>query len=123
MVLLDGTNPSYINLQQSSGPNSAGLVVPLIGTAGSGTGSSQGLSFEVVFKLTSQLSNFESSKVFSLGQGGLEVIDLGPNTLNGLQTLQLEQQSNIAPGLRSSSYADSFIGQGGLTAGVWYHVV
>ena len=77
----------------------------------------------MVFKLISQLSNFESLKVFSLGQGGLEVIDLGPNTLNGLHTLQLEQQSNIAPGLRSSSYADSFIEQGGLTAGVWYHVV
>ena len=41
VVLLDGTNPSYINLQQSSGPNSAGLVVPLIGTAGTGTGSTR----------------------------------------------------------------------------------
>ena len=120
VILLNGNASSYINLQQSSGPNSCGLVVPIVGTAGSGTGSSQGLSFEMVFKFPSAYPIYQSSKVFDLGQGGTETIDVAAQTSG---SLQLEQQNNVAPGLESNSYQTTYTAQNGFTTGVWYHVV
>ena len=120
VILLNGNASSYINLQQSSGPNSCGLVVPIIGTAGSGTGTSQGLSFEMVFKLPSAYPIYQSSKVFDLGQGGTETIDVAVQTSG---SLQLEQQNNLAPGVEYNEYQATYTAQYGFTTGVWYHVV
>ena len=121
VVLLNGSASSFINLQQASGPNSCGLVLPIIGTAGSGTGSSQGLSFEMVFKFPVGYTILQSSKLFDLGQGGTETIDLAAQTSG---SLQLEQQNNVQPGLESSSYQATYTAQGSFSqTGVWNHVV
>ena len=123
VVMLNGNASSYINLQQASGPQSCGLIVPIIGTAGSGTGSSQGLSFEMVFKYPAAYPLYQSSKVFDLGQGGTETIDVAAQTSG---SLQLELQNNVQPGLELNSqqgYAATYSAQGGFTTGVWNHVV
>ena len=122
IAVFDGTPQSYVNLNLASGPNSCGQVIPIIGTAGSGVaGSTQGLSFETVFKYWNTASP-QSSKLWDLGQGGTETIDLSATyTSSGAPQLQFEQQNNVAPGLEASSYKADYYSP--LAVNVWYHVV
>jgi hypothetical protein len=122
IAVFTGTPLSYVNLQQSTGPQSCGQILPIFGTAGSGVaGSTQGLSFETVFKYWNTASP-QSSKLWDFGQGGTETIDLSATyTSTGAPQLQFEHQNNVAPGLEASSYQADYYTP--LAVNVWYHVV
>lgn len=69
VVRLNGSDSSYVDLGTPYGPNSCGLVMPVIGGAGSGNMSAgtQGTTFELVFKVNQVLS---WSKIVDIGTGG-----------------------------------------------------
>ena len=73
LIVLNGSIRSYVDLATTSGPNSCGLVLPIIGGAGSGTQNqftgqnTRGMTIEMVFKLTAVMS---WSKLLDLGTGG-----------------------------------------------------
>ena len=121
VVILNGSASSYINLQLASGPQSCGLVLPIIGGTGSGSGSSLGLSFEVAFKYPLATGLEQSGKIWDLGQGGSETIDMSAQSSG---SLQLESQNNVAPGLElNNGYADIYSPANGFIAGVWHHAI
>ena len=126
VIQLNGSPASYVNLQLATGPNSIGQVVPIVGLPGSGGGTSgqaQGLSFEMTFKLPSAInSTYQSSKLFDLGQGGTETIDMAAQSSG---SLQLEMQNNFANGVEANSYASTYTAQGGFLGNnnAWNHVV
>ena len=119
VLLFNGSLNSFVNLQQTSGPQSCGLILPIIGLAGSGTpGVNQGLTFEVVFKYPTGYTLSGGEKLFDFGQGGTETVDWA---YQGSQ-IQFEQQNNAQPGL--PGYQSSFLPSTGVFAvGEWYHVV
>lgn len=66
LAILTGASTSFINVSTAIGANSAGIVLPTLGGAGSGSGVSQGWSFEFVFKAGS-VSNW--AKLVNFGDG------------------------------------------------------
>ena len=124
LLFFDGSAQSYVDLHQAAGPQSAGLILPVFGTNGSGTaGVNQGLSIEVVFKYPLGLTLNNGAKLFGFGQGGVETIDWA---YQGSQ-IQFETQNNIQPGLEPWSgngyYSTNFPSTGALNTGQWYHAV
>ena len=127
VLQLNGSNPSYVDLSTATGPQSCGLVLPLIGLPGSGVGTSQGLSFEIVFKYPSSGGMQQSSKIFDFAQGGSETVDLSffpPGSGSAGSQLQLEQQNRVAPGVEPlgaylAAYTNNvFVFQ----PNTWYHL-
>ena len=119
LVQFNGSN--YIDLSVTTGPTSCGVLLPLFGLPGSGSGAQQGLSFEIVFKYPEVSGNGGGDKLFDFGQGGSETVDLA---YQGNQ-LQLEQQNQVAPGT-DAGYVSNWIGNGNgvsFANGVWYHFV
>jgi hypothetical protein len=121
LVQFNGSN--YIDLSTTTGPTSCGVLLPLFGLPGSGSGDAQGLSIEIVFKLPLSSGNGGGDKLFDFGQGGSETVDLAYQT--GPLQLQLEQQNQVAPGT-DAGYVSNWIGNGNgvsFSTGVWYHFV
>ena len=98
VVVLSNTTGSFIDLSTPTGPNSAGLVVGTFGGAGSGSGSQQGWTLELVVKPT---GNYPYSKLITIGNGGyLDVLFIGWDGAG--QYLYVEQTQNVninLPGL------------------------
>jgi len=66
IVQLTGDSNCYVDVTTNAGPNSAGVVLPIIGGPGSGTGDRAGWSFELVFKVQVMTSWV---KLFNFGNG------------------------------------------------------
>lgn len=66
LIQLNGDPECYIDVNTNSGPNSCGVVAPIIGGRGSGSGETMGWSFELVFKVTTMTSWV---KLFNFGNG------------------------------------------------------
>jgi hypothetical protein len=66
LAVLDGSTTSYIDLNMADGPQSANVLLPQIGGRGSGTGDSEGWSFEAVFKPQAVA---DWAKLFCFGAG------------------------------------------------------
>ena len=72
IVTFSGSPTSYIDLGTTVGPTSCGLILPMLGLPGSGTGASAGMTVELVIKLGGYLS---WSKIFGFSSGpGLDVL-------------------------------------------------
>ena len=122
VLQLNGSNPSYVDLSTATGPQSCGLVLPLIGLPGSGVGTSQGLSFEIVFKYPSSGGMQQSSKIFDFAQGGSETVDLSFFPPAFGSQLQLEQQNRVAPGVEPlGSYLAAYT-PNVFVVNQWYHL-
>ena len=120
LVVLNGSSGSFINLGTNAGPNSVGMVLPVIGTAGSGSGSTAGLSIEVVFKAVTLPTNTYRGKIFDWGQGA-STDNFGMSFENNALGWCLEAQNNWTPAYTYSRWdvASTQVP----TAGVWYHMV
>ena len=110
LVSLSGSPTSYIDVNTTTGPNSCGVKLPLIiGGAGSGTGATQGVSVDLVVKLTGSSGGW--AKLIDFGDGpfnspgGYPTIndltitwDGNDNNENGLlEGLAVQQLSSAPP--------------------------
>lgn len=115
VVKFSGSATSYIDLNTNIGPNSCGVVLPDIGGAGWGTGSSQGWTFEIVFKV-SQMSGW--AKLFDFGNG----VDVG-NIVIGIEGTDSTTMYADVYDINQLEYphglAELFTPQ----VNKWYHVV
>ena len=121
LIFLNGSNAAYIDLTTASGPNSVGVVLPLIGTPGSGSGATQGLTVELVVKFPSTSYITWRPKVFDWGQGGgTDTFDM---TFNTNTNLALENQNNIAPTLpQAYSLLNFLTTPAPIPANTWFHL-
>lgn len=78
VVKLTGAENSYIDVNTATGANSCGVVLPMIGGAGSGSGSTQGWSVDMVVKLT---ASGGWAKLIDFGDGPFPT---GSPTINDL---------------------------------------
>ena len=95
LVSLSGAPNQYIDVTTATGANSCGLILPLIGGAGSGTGSTQGWTVDMVVKLT---VSGGWSKLIDFGDGPYNTTALGYTTLNDL-TITWDGNDNNENGL------------------------
>ena len=120
LIALNGSAGSYVSLASSTGANSAGVVLPILGLPGSGSGSTQGLSFEVVFKATVLPTSSFRSKVFDFGQGA-STDNFGMGFENNANGWCLEMQNNWPI---AYTYARWDIGSAWVPQpNTWYHMV
>ena len=127
VVVLNGASTSYIDLSTVSGPQSCGQLLPIFGGAGSGTfGSTQGVTFEMVMKLTATET---WSKVFDLasqggGDGAYDIFGVSWDG-NAGQTGQLEIQAYNGLNSTWTSAQPQVLSQLPFvtpTIGAWMHV-
>jgi hypothetical protein len=107
-------NGQYVNLTATSGPQSIGTSLPIIGGPGSGVGIYTGWTFEVLVKFNALPS---WSKIFDFGvnANGDDDIILG---MNGSGALAFEVWNNGTNNAtrRATVYPNPAVGQ-------WYHIV
>src|SRR6201999_2651480 len=109
---------SFIDLHTNAGPNSVGMVLPIIGLPGSGTGATQGMSVEVVMKVPVLPTNTYRAKIFDWGQGAsTDSFDLSFDN-NGV-AFCMENQNNW-PNADTYALADFYLSP---AAATWYHIV
>jgi Concanavalin A-like lectin/glucanases superfamily len=128
LIWINGSASSFVNLAVASGPNSIGVVLPVLGLPGSGNGSSQGLTVEVVIKFQYILSSWWRQKIFDFGQGAsADSFDFGLDgaaLTGGPFQLFLENQNNVAPYIKNYGYGyASTPFYPALANGTWYHLV
>jgi hypothetical protein len=97
LAVLDGGYSSYIDLTTATGINSAGVVLPEIGGRGSGTGDSEGWSFELVFQ-PQAVGNWAKLICLGAGESDNDVI-LGwyGNGEDGRMTFQQYVEGQLNP--------------------------
>jgi len=119
LIRLTGAPTSYIDLATSLGPNSCGVVLPIVGGPGYGTGSNgfgQGWTFEVVFKI---LGADNWAKIFNFGNGPeIDNIILGWDGAD-VGALAFENWNSPA----KPAYPHGMAGVFEPKLGKWYHVV
>ena len=117
LVKLSG---GYIDLTTATGPNSVGLVLPVIGGVGYAAGASQGLSIELVVKMTAVET---WSKLIDLGTGsGLDSLAIG--WYSTTDSVEVENYNNAPSGNPLFQPAESTVPF--LTApsiNRWYHIM
>ena len=129
LAVLTGTPLSFINISTASGPQSCGLVAPMIGGAGSGTAAAGtvGWSFEFVWKPVGESRTW--AKLLDMGNGpanGPQNWYLLPNAddwtigFDGNDQTQflLETYNNL-----TLQYSHAYTELQALTMGAWYHMV
>ena len=121
LISLNGSNQAYIDLTTASGQNSVGVLLPIIGTPGSGTGAAQGLTVELVVKFPQTSYISWRPKLFDWGQGGgTDTFDM---TFNTNVNLAVESQNNIAPTLPQAYNLLNFLTTPTpIPANTWYHI-
>ena len=118
IIRLSGSNTSFIDVTTSIGPNSCGLVMPIIGGSGFYPmgDANAGWSVEMVVKF---YSTSTWAKLIDLGSGSGGIDDL-TITWDQNNRILLEQYNNpaMAP-IHAQGMGDAFAPQ----LGVWYHLV
>ena len=124
LAVLTGTPLSFINISTATGPNSCGLVAPMIGTASSGSGAAQGWSFEFVWKPQGEARTW--AKLLDMGNGAATGGYVTPGNDDWTlgfdgndQTQFLFETYNSGTPLYSHAYTELQA----LTIGQWYHMV
>ena len=118
LVALNGSTLSYISLSTVYGPNSVGQALPILGTQGSGSGATQGLSVEVVVKFPVLPTATFRAKIFDFGSGAsADSFDLSFD--NNGAAFCLENQ-NAWPNGNTYGLADFYLAP---KANTWYHLV
>ena len=125
LVYLSGAPNSYIDVGTATGANSVGVVLPLIGGPGSGTGASQGWSVDLVVKFVNSSGGW--AKLIDFGDGSPStgtVNDLtitwdgNENNENGVMEGLAVQQLN-GP---STPYTFGVVPIVKPVLGQWYHI-
>ena len=132
LVSLSGAPNAYIDVGTATGANSCGVVLPLIGGAGSGTGPTQGWSVDLVVKLTGSSGGW--SKLVDFGDGPFPSVDGSYSTTNDLtitwdgndnnengrmEGLAVQQLSSPPP---TTLYNFAAVPVVKPTLGQWYHI-
>jgi len=115
LVRLSGAASSYIDVTTNFGPNSCGVVLPVVGGAGSGTGASRGWTFELVFKLKTMAS---WAKLFNFGNGP-EI----NNILCGVDGTDSSTMNFEIFDTRQTAWPHGFAEVFKPSLNTWYHVV
>ncbi len=132
LVSLSGAPNQYIDVGTATGANSCGYVLPQpIGGAGSGTGSTQGWSVDLVVKMTNTTGGW--AKLIDFGDGPFPSVDGSYPTVNDLtitwdgnennengrmEGLAVQQLSNVS----QTPYSFGAVPIIKPVLGQWYHI-
>jgi len=117
IIVLNGTDAAYVDLTVPTGPKSVGLVMPVIGGAGTGQGNARGMTIEMVIKL---LAVRGWSKLIQFSSGpDIDSLILGWNN-DRYNTIEIHNMNAVKPGLQRLGTAD-IMNQPPI--GRWMHLV
>ena len=119
---------SYVNLSESSGPNSIGQVLPIIGGPSSGSGDAAGWSFELTLKVEvvypwAKFFDIAQPQNFSTGNICRQDLLMGFNGGSVGDAANAGQPSLQFDVCDGNGIEHSYNGWGSLQLGAWYNLV
>lgn len=105
LLVFNGTDAAYADLNLATGPKSVGQIMPIIGGAGSGSGETRGMTIELVVKLTAVET---WAKLIQMSSGpDLDSLVIGWNN-DRYNTIEVHNFNRARPGLQRVGAVDLF---------------